>query len=72
MKESLIQFAKGLGLVVWAVAAIATSAAVWNAKSGAFYGIMAGIALAIHGWSIYKATRTFVPKERIIKDKPQD
>lgn len=41
-------------LFIWALIAIATSAAVWNSKPGAFLSVVAALNLAINGLCIYR------------------
>ena len=50
-------FLPSLALVIWALASIATSAAVWNARPGVFFSIVAAVNVICSGWGIYKAAR---------------
>ena len=56
-KKSVKQFLATLALFVWGFVAIITSASVWNAEPGAFRGIVAGVALAIHAACIVYVVR---------------
>lgn len=50
-------FLPSLALFIWALASIATSAAVWNARPGVFFSIVAAVNVICSGWGIYKAAR---------------
>ena len=51
--ETKTKFFYVLALFVWALIAIATSAAVWNSKPGAFLSVVAALNLVINGLVIY-------------------
>lgn len=52
--ETTNKFFYVLALFVWGLIAIATSAAVWNSKPGAFLAVVAALNLAINGLCIYR------------------
>lgn len=51
--ETKTKFIYVLALFIWGLVAIATSAAVWNSKPGAFLSVVAGLNLIINGLCIY-------------------
>lgn len=55
--KSIKQLLATIALFVWGSVAIITSASVWNAEPGAFRGIVAGVALAIHAACIIYVAR---------------
>ena len=57
MKDALMMLAKGVGLAAWALAVIATCAAVWNAAEAATICLAAGVTLVTSGICIYKTAR---------------
>ena len=63
MKESFNKFLFILSLFIWGLIAIATSAAVWNSKPGAFLSIVAALNLAINAWGIYKQIKKLPPMQ---------
>lgn len=66
-KESLIKFAKVLGLFLLAMVAIITSSGVWNGVTkdaiSSFYGWVAGINLAASGFYIYLLYKKLFPNK---------
>jgi ammonia channel protein AmtB len=63
MKKSFMEFLTVLGLFIWGLVAIATSAAVWNSHPSVFIGIVAGLNLAINGLCIYATTQLLKKKK---------
>ena len=52
--ETNNKFFKIAILFIWGLSAIATSAAVWNSRPGAFLVVVSALNLAINGVCIYK------------------
>lgn len=50
-------------LFVYAIAVIATCAAVWNAKAGVFPSVCAVAVFIVNGWDIYKGARNIKWKD---------
>lgn len=63
--KSIKQFLATLALFVWGFVAIITSASVWNAALGAFRGIVAGVALAIHAACIIYVARKLIKEGKL-------
>ena len=64
MKGAFIEFLKTVALFVWGAVAVITSAAVWNGHPGALVGIVAGVALLLHGVCIYVVARALFTKKK--------
>jgi len=64
MKGAFIEFLKVVALFVWGGIAIITSAAVWNSHPAPFVGIVAALALLLHGVCIYAVARELLNRKK--------
>lgn len=56
-KKKILRIATIVLLFLNAIAVIATCAAVWNSKQGAFPSICAIVVFAVNAWGIYRNAR---------------
>lgn len=56
-KKSAIRIVSIVLMFLYAIAVIATCAAVWNSKQGAFPSICAIVVFAVNAWCIYRNAR---------------
>ena len=69
-KKKIVRIASIVLLFLYAIAVIATCAAVWNSKQGAFPSICAIVVFAVNGWCIYSNAK--VLKEAGKKEEEEE